>query len=405
MPTAPRHSSPYDQPVTELTINGCHITLLGTAHVSQASKDAVAALLAERQFDNVAVELCPSRYHALLVPDNFAQTDLLSMLKAGKGSTLVANLFLGAYQQRLGEELGIEPGAELRTAVETARAKHLPVTLIDREIGVTLRRTVGRLGTWRKLTLVASFLSMFFSRQSVSKEEIEKLKSRDMISALVDEFSQYEIDLFTPLIDERDSYMAARLKVAARNAPNTRWLVVIGAGHLPGIERRLRDTTTDSEQEIARLDTVPPPSRWPKVIAWGIVAAILFGFAYGFYRSPAVGWELVAIWFVINGTLAALGALAARAHPATIATAFVAAPFTSLNPMISAGVVAAAVEIYQNRPTAGDFLSLRKATMELRGWWSNRVARTLLVFVFATLGSALGTYIAGFLMLERLVAG
>ena len=129
---------------------------------------------------------------------------------------------------------------------------------------------------------------------------------------------------------------------------------------------------------------------------------MLLGFGIGFARSPELGWQLVWDWVLINGALSALGALIAAAHPLTIVTAFVAAPITSLNPTIGAGMVTAGVEVWLRRPRVGDFSRLRHDTTELRGWWRNRVSRTLLVFLFSTLGSAAGTYLAGFRIFGRL---
>jgi pheromone shutdown protein TraB len=153
---------------------------------------------------------------------------------------------------------------------------------------------------------------------------------------------------------------------------------------------------------IERLDQVPPGSKWPKYIPWVIVALVFIGFAIGFSRSPELGWELVVDWVVINGGLAALGALIAAAHPITVIGAFLAAPLTSLNPTIGAGMVTAGIEVYLRKPKVGDFSHLRSDTTTIKGWWSNRVTRTLMVFLFSTIGSAVGTYVAGFRIYDRL---
>jgi len=83
-------------------------------------------------------------------------------------------------------------------------------------------------------------------------------------------------------------------------------------------------------------------------------------------------------------------------------TAFVAAPITSLNPTIGAGMVTAAAELWLRKPTVEDFSRLRHDTIHWTGWWKNRVSRTLLVFLFSTLGSAIGTYVAGFRIVGQL---
>jgi pheromone shutdown protein TraB len=196
--------------------------------------------------------------------------------------------------------------------------------------------------------------------------------------------------------------MAARLREEIESHGHENLLVVIGAGHLQGIARYLESQREPPAAIIDQLDRLPAPSRWPRLIPWAIVALILSGFAVGFMRSPNLGWKLVTDWVLINGGLSALGALIAAAHPLTVLIAFLAAPLTSLNPTIGAGMVTAATELYVRKPTVADFGALRSDTTSLKGWWQNRVSRILLIFFLSTLGSALGTYLAGFRIFQRL---
>lgn len=395
-------TSLHTEPSNQVEVGSSSITLLGTAHVSHSSAEAVSALLEQDHFDAVAVELCPSRYNAIIDPDALAKMDLMQVVKNGKVAMVVANLAMGAYQQRIADQLGIEPGAEQRMAIDLARKKNLPVLLIDREIGTTLKRTASNLPWWKRWTLLTGLLLSLLSREEVEEEEIEQLKEGDILETTFAEFSHDRQDLYQPLIEERDQYMAARLQQEAASHDHEKILAVIGAGHLKGVTRNLQQELLDPEGEIARLDRLPPRSKWPKLIPWLIVALVVTGFVIGFQRSPDLGWQLVSTWVLINGTLSALGAALALAHPLTVITAFLAAPITSLNPTIGAGMVTAAVEIWLHKPTVSDFESLRKDTTELKGWWKNRVSRTLLIFLFSTLGSAIGTYVAGFKIFDYL---
>jgi pheromone shutdown-related protein TraB len=315
---------------------------------------------------------------------------------------VMASLALGAYQQRLAEQFGIEPGAEQREAIRIAQASHRPLLLIDREISVTLRRVAGNLAWWKRFGLFAGLIGAVISKEKVSEEEIEHLKEGDILETTFAEFAEDRQDLYLPLIDERDRYMAARLLQEIEQEGHKNLLAVVGAGHLNGIARYLEAPPGNANEEIAQLDRLPSPSRWPKLIPWLIVALVLTGFVIGFLRNPGLGWELIIDWVVINGGLSALGALLAAAHPLTILTAFLAAPLTSLNPTVGAGMVTAAAEIYIRKPTVADFSQLRSDTTSLRGWWRNRVSRVLLIFFLSTLGSAIGTYIAGFRIFDRL---
>jgi len=378
------------------------ITLLGTAHVSRASAERVRELLATGEYDAVAVELCPSRYNAIINPDSLAKMDLFQVIRTGKAPMVVATLALGAYQQRLAEQLDIEPGAEMRAAIQAAEPAKLPVLLIDREIGITLKRIYRNVPWWEKLKLVAGLIAGVLSRHEVSEEDIERLKEGDILETIFSEFAEQATELYEPLIAERDQYMAARLQMESVKSGHQHTLAVVGAGHLQGIAKHLDDPDKLSSDVLTGLDQVPPASRWPKFIPWIIVALVVSGFYVGFTRSTELGWQLVADWVIINGGLSALGAAIALAHPVTIIGAFIAAPITSLNPTIGAGMVTAAIEVFIRRPNVGDFSRLRSDTSHMKGWWKNPVARTLLVFAFSTLGSAIGTYLAGFRIFGRL---
>ncbi|HEY5719534.1 MAG TPA: TraB/GumN family protein [Gammaproteobacteria bacterium] len=390
------------EPTRELTWQGCQVTLLGTAHVSPASVAAVNAAAADPGYEAIAVELCASRERALTDPAALARLDLLRVLRDGQAPMVIANLALGAFQQRVAEQLGIEPGAELRAALDAARVTGRPRVLLDREIGITLRRVYRSVRWWQRLELVAGLLTSVVSRQQVDGAEIERLKQHDVLSSAFGEFAAAAGDLYQPLIAERDRYMAARLRQAIAAGGHRRLLAVVGAGHLEGIARALAEDHAPPAEVLTELERLPPPGRWLRRLPWLIVALVLAGFAVGFARSPQLGWELVLDWVLINGGLSALGALLAAGHPLTVLAAFVAAPLTSLNPTVGAGMVTGAVELLLRRPTVADFDQLRRASAHPRGWWHNRITRVLLVFLFSTLGSAIGTYVAGFRIFERL---
>jgi len=433
------------EPTINVYLDDCEITLLGTAHISKASAEKVKQLLESGDYDSVAIELCYSRHRSIVDPDALAKMDLFQVIKEGKATMVAASLALGAFQQRMAEKLNIKPGAEMRTAIEVGDRLNMPVLLIDREIGTTLKRVYRRVGWWQRMNLISGLMVSVVSRHEVSEEEIERLKEGDILESTFTQFAEEAKELYTPLVDERDRYMAARIRQEIRKNHHRSLLAVVGAGHLKGIayylqhwDQRLLERDPDyvrsaSEQSgkdtadsdavstdevvvvsnpgaldpepvtvINFLNFIPPPSKWPKLIPWTIVALIFAGFIVGFYRSPHLGWQMVSDWVVINGGLAAIGAVIALAHPFTILGAFIAAPITSLNPTIGAGMVTAAIETAIRRPKVEDFSRLRADTTHIRGWWMNRVTRVLLVFLFSTLGSAVGTYLAGFRIFERL---
>ena len=393
------------QPIEVLERDGVRYTILGTAHVSKASADAVQELIETGSFDAVAIELDKNRYTSISNPNAIAQLDLFQVIRQGRAGMIAANLALSAFQQRIAEQFDIEPGAEMRVAIKAAKDASLPLLLVDRDIGVTLRRVYRSVPWWQRFMLMGGIIGSLFSNEKISEEDIEKLKSGDMLEATFTEFAESSEKLYTPLIAERDAYMAAKLREETAQGDTPRYqnvLVVIGAGHLKGLSEKLKTEEGVPSQIRAELETVPKASFWPKLIPWLIVAVIVVGFIIGFQRSPELGFQLLGDWFLINAILAGSGAAIALAHPLTVVGTFFAAPFTSLNPLIGAGFVAAGLELWLRRPSVGDFSSLRKDITEIKGWWKNRVARTLLVFFLATLGSALGTYLAGFRIFGRL---
>ena len=392
-----------DEPHRVLQLGDTEVVVLGTAHVSRASADKVRALIDTGAFDSVAVELCESRQRAMLDPDAVGRMDLFSVMRKGQAPMIAASLALGAYQQRLADQYGIEPGAEMRAAMDGALDNGLPLALIDRDIGLTLRRTYRAVRWWERMGLIGGLFSSVLSREKIDESEIERLKEGDMLESTFSEFAEQSEDLYRTLIEERDHYMAAHLRRLAAS-PETRCiLAVVGAGHLPGIAEQAEDHLTPPDAILDALDQAPPKARWPKVVPWVVIGIILAGFAIGFSRNPDIGLQMVTDWVLINGGLAALGAIIALAHPLTVLTAALAAPLTSLNPTIGVGFVAAAAELFLRKPRVSDFASLRQDTTTPRGWWRNRVSRVLLVFLLTTLGSAAGTYIGGARIFSHLV--
>lgn len=389
---------PSAGPHAVVQIQETEYTILGTAHVSQVSADQVTQLIGTGYFDSVAVEVCQSRYQAMTEPDVMGQLNLFEVIRSGRAGVVAANLALGAFQQRVAESAGVEPGADMKAAIHSAQAAGIPVWLIDRDIGITLRRVYRKVPWWQRSALILGLFQSVISRDTVSPESIEQLKESDVLSATFSDFAENSPAIHQALIAERDEFMVLRTLYENQKNPKQRVLLVVGAGHLAGIVDHFKQQGSDESPltRINQLQQIPPAKKWLRYVPWLIAAIILTGFVIGFSRSSELGWQLVGSWFLINGTLTAIGTAIAKGHPLTIAAGFVAAPFTSLNPTIGAGFVAAAVELWVRKPKVQDFSRLRHDVAQWQGWWKNRVSRTLLVFIFASLGSMAGTYIGGF---------
>jgi pheromone shutdown-related protein TraB len=385
-----------EQPIRHVARDGVDYTIIGTAHVSRASAEAVKELAGSGDFDAIAVELCQARYDALTAERKWTDLDLYKVIRQGKAGLVMANLALSAYQRRIAEQFGIEPGAEMRAAAVAANERNLPLQLVDRDLATTLRRSYASVPWYKRLYLMSGLALGMISSEEIDEEAIEKLKEGDILESTFTEFAEQSPELYEALITERDRYMAARLREENVDAEGRKVLLVIGAGHMEGLSDHLETDSTPPATEREQLEQMPPRAKWPRVIPWAIMVLILTGFYIGFSRSPELGWQLVFIWVAINGGLAALGALIARAHPLTVLSAVVAAPLTSLNPTIAAGMVTGLVESWLRKPRVSDLENLRFDVTTVKGWFRNPATRILLVFFLSNLGSAIGTWVAGF---------
>ncbi len=390
-----------DQPHIELERDGVRYTLLGTAHVSKASIEAVRAAIDSGRFDAVAVELDEQRHKALTEPDALAKLDLVKVIRERKIAPFAANLALAAYQRRLAEQLGIEPGAELKAAAVEAAARGLPLQLIDRDVGITFRRILHGLRWWDRMKLVGGLAGGLFADDEVSSEDIERLKEGDMLESSFGEFAKDTPSLYATLIDERDQYMAATLR--QRDDGATHVLAVVGAGHLKGMARYLAEEQRAPEVLTTELAHVVNKRRVPW-ITLGLMLLIGAGIAWGYMRGGAdLGQELLVQWVAWTAGLAGLGALLAAGHPLSVLAAAVSAPLKPFRPGLPPGMFSALAEVHLRKPAYPDFLALRDDAQTLRGWYRNRVCRVVLVFMLTNLGSMIGVWISGAQIVRKLL--
>ena len=390
------------EPVEDLLVKGCSLRIVGTAHVSKASKEFVAEQVNKGSYDCVAVELCSSRFQQLTDPASLEAMDLFQVIKQKRVTTLAVMLAMGAFQQRIAAKFDLEPGAELKIAVDLARTKNLPIELIDRDIGTTLSRFFGMVSWWERLQVFGGLFTAIVTKDDPSEEEVESLKKGDLLEQVISSLAESSPSIHAVLIAERDKYMAAKLITVCQKKREV--IAIVGAGHLKGLCEILKTPFDNSVEVLRELDTKPQKRKWWRVVPFVILAFILSGFLIGFYRSPSLGFSILVEWVVINGGLSALGVLIASGHPLTILTAFFAAPITSLNPTIGAGMVTGLAEAWLRKPTVSDFANLKEDSGSFSGWRKNRVARTFLVFILSSFGSAIGTYVAGFRIFGKLLA-
>ncbi|MBO4728670.1 MAG: TraB/GumN family protein [Spirochaetaceae bacterium] len=380
------------QNIKRLVLNEREFILIGTAHISQESINEVKQYIEDEKPDCVAIELDDGRYESLKNPDSWQNLDIVKVLKEKRGWVLLANLVLGSFQKRMGADVGVKPGEEMKAAADKCEELGIKTAMVDRPIQTTLRRAWAKNTFWGKCKLLGVLFSSLFEDEDISSEDIEKLKNTNEMDQMMGELANYLPGVKTVLIDERDQYLASGIwKTEGKKV-----IAVLGAGHLPGVEKHLNafaaSTETPDTEEISQ---VPPPSLLSKIIGWAIPVAIVALIAASAVKGGAsAAFDQFLYWWLINGTLSALGALIALAHPITVIVCFMGAWLTSLCPLIGIGIVAGIVQALVYKPKVGDLQNINTDVSSLKGWYKNRLLRVLLVFLLSSVGSSIGTFAA-----------
>ena len=380
--------------IHRLDFDNKEIILLGTAHVSKESTRLVTEVIEAEKPDTVCVELCESRYQSIRQKDKWLDTDIVKVIKEKKSFLLLSNLLLASFQKRIADKFDINPGEEMIKAIETGEALGADIHLADRNIRITLSKTWRAMGLWDKIKLMFQLVLSMGKIDEIKEEDIEKMKQEDVLQTLLADVGKSLPILKDILIDERDRYLTHKI----RTAPGNKIVAVVGAGHVPGIKKYWNERI-----DFEILEQIPPKGKTSGILKWIIPLAILVLFVFGFYHGGAsAGTDMISWWVMANGLLAGLGAIIALAHPLTILSSVLAAPLTSLNPMIAAGWVSGLVEAFSRKPKVRDFEKLPDDILSIRGFWRNKITRILLVVVFTNLGSSLGTFVAIPLMVKVL---
>ncbi|MDR2535265.1 MAG: TraB/GumN family protein [Treponema sp.] len=375
------------------------IILIGTAHVSRESIEEVNQIIREDPPDMVCVELDAGRYKSIADKEHWETLDLARILKEGKGFLLIANLILSGFQRRLGTTIGVKPGEEMKTAIETAQELGIPYAFCDREVQTTLRRAWARCSLWSKCKLLASLLSSAFSSEKLSEEEIENMKKRNELEGMMSELADYLPEVKATLIDERDRYLAAKIWTSTGDSPSgtiKKQVAVVGAGHLLGIKAHLEKISAgEIKEDVSDLDVIPPSGGISKAAGWIIPILIVLFIGLGFFQvGPAVSLEMLLRWVLLNGSLAALGALIALGHPLSIIVSFIGAPIGTISPFIAVGFFSGLTEVTLRKPRVSDTETISDDIVSLKGLYRNRITKALLVFFLSSVGGAIGNFIS-----------
>ncbi|SOE53021.1 pheromone shutdown-related protein TraB [Fibrobacter sp. UWT3] len=367
------------------------IVLIGTAHISKVSKELVRETIENEKPDTICVELDEGRAKSIQDPERWKKTDLKEVIKKKQLATLIANLVLGSYQKRMGEQTGVKPGSELKEAVDLASEKEIPVVLADRDIKITLRRTWACTPWYRKFSLLGGLFASIFDKTEISEEELAKIKEQDALNSMMQEFGKSFPEVKQVLIDERDQFLASKIK----NALGQKVVAVVGAGHMKGIAGIIEgDKELPSEESIS---VIPKGAPIWKIIGWAIPLAIVASIIFvGYKAGVEKAGELSLQWAMLTGGGAMLGTIIAGGHPLTILVALVAAPFTGLTPLIGVGFFTALTQVYMRPPRVSEMETLSDDIWQVKRWWKNRVTRVILCFLCPGIPAIIGKILAIF---------
>ena len=380
------------QNIKTLHFNDREIILVGTAHISKESMEEVDKTVRDTLPDCVAVELDEQRYESIKSPEAWKNLDIVKVLKEKRGFIMLANLVLGSFQRRMGADVGVKPGDEMRSALTVSEELGIPVEMVDRPIQTTLRRAWAKNSLWGKLKLLSALFAAAFEKEEISAEQIESLKSSNEMDSMMDELAGYLPTVKEVLIDERDRYLAAHIW----NCKGKKVLAVLGAGHLPGVEKFLNGIASGEKNcDTADIEEVPAAGAGAKIAGWIFPVLLIALIAAGFFTGGAkTSFDMLISWVLWNGSLAALGTLLALGHPLAIITGFVGAPLGTLNPFLAVGLFTGLVQAWVRKPKVEDMEHLIDDASSLKGLYKNRIGRVLLVFFLSSLGGSIGNFIA-----------
>lgn len=385
-----------DQNITRLAYHDKEIILIATAHVSKESAELVKTVIEAEQPDSVCIELDEARYQNMQNPQAWENTDLVKIIKTKKVGFLAANLFLGSYQKQIAKKLNVQVGGEMKQGIESAEEIGANLVLADRDIQATFLRIWRSLSFWEKSKLLTGLLFSFDDDDidDISDQDLQEMLKEDMLGSVLSDMRDQFPKIGQILVSERDQYLAAKIK----DAPGQKVVAVLGGAHVPGVKEEIYKT-----QDIESISIVPPKSRWSGLAGWIIPAALILLLVYAFAGGVQAGLQQLSVWVLWTSVLAAVFTALSLAHPLSILTSFVAAPFTTLHPLLACGWFTGLVEAVIKKPTVADVQNVSQDIFSIKGFYRNRLLRTLLVIFMANLGASLGTFIAGADIIRQLV--
>jgi len=217
------------------------IRIIGTSHIARQSVEEVNRAIFDFHPDIVAVELDFPRFQALMSGKK-RKLSISDIRYIGVKGFLFA--LIGEYVERkLGKIVNTKPGADMISAIKTAKNLKIPIALIDQEISVTLRRFSKALSWREKWNIFADIvMGLIFGKREMKKLgfdnfDLSKVPEKELIKKVMKTAGKRYPNLFRVLVTERNIYMANMLVKIAKANPEKKILAVVGAGHADEIKR------------------------------------------------------------------------------------------------------------------------------------------------------------------------
>ncbi|MDD3924821.1 MAG: TraB domain-containing protein, partial [Erysipelotrichaceae bacterium] len=252
--------------LTRLPYKNKEIILIATAHVSKESAEQVKEVIAIETPDSVCIELDKQRYDSLDKKDDWQKTDVIKVIKEKKVFLLLVNMLLSAYQRKIASNVDTQVGKEMIEAIASAKAINAKLVLADRDIQTTFMRIWRKLGLKEKLKLLYMLIFSSIEDEKIDEAKIEELKGQDMLDAALKEVYQSLPTVAEVLIDERNQYIANKIK----NAHGNKIVAVLGAAHVSGVIKEI-----DQEQDMKELVKIPNKTLATKIKGWIIPGLII----------------------------------------------------------------------------------------------------------------------------------
>jgi pheromone shutdown-related protein TraB len=364
------------------------LTIVGTAHVSQESVEEVKDAIYEQNPDVVAIELDKGRYERLLKEEAGIVEDeeisVTKIIKNNKVGLFVASGILTYIQSKIGEDLDIKPGSEMIAAIKAANDIDAKIALIDRDINITLQRTLNQMSLYEKIKFLFSIIMTLFTKDSDEIESIEDLKKDDALEEVMGYFKEVSPKAYQVLVKERDAYLANSLL----NIPEDHVIAVVGAGHKKGINYYL-----DHPEKMPPMEKILDLKKKGFPLLQVILALIPISFVLIFFLAYVNGIDIqgnLLDFILIGGSTGFLGSILSGSKIQSAVVAFIVAPLTIIHPLLAAGWFSGLTEAKYRKVRRSDISNLSKIS-SLKDLWKNNIFRILLVVIGTNLGVSIAT--------------